>query len=48
MLIINEIKDMNHEGSTCICRVPKPNLKEGQIFECVHCGECTYTLNIKC
>ncbi|TIB18849.1 hypothetical protein E3P92_00301 [Wallemia ichthyophaga] len=32
-------RDMNYEGSTCICRVPKAHLKDGQTFECVHCGD---------
>ncbi|PWN33909.1 G10 protein [Meira miltonrushii] len=31
-------RDMNHEGSTCICRVPKSQLARSQVFECVHCG----------
>lgn len=25
-------------NSTCICRVPKTDLKEDQIIECVSCG----------
>lgn len=25
-------------NSTCICRVPKAQLKEGQVVECVSCG----------
>lgn len=30
---------MNYQGSTCICRVPKPDLKKGVVVECVTCGE---------
>lgn len=30
---------MNFAGSTCICRVPKVNLKVGVVVECAHCGE---------
>jgi len=30
-------KDTNF-GTTCICRVPKTHLKEGQFIECLHCG----------
>ncbi|KAL4401020.1 Component of the SF3b subcomplex of the U2 snRNP [Malassezia pachydermatis] len=30
--------DMNYEGSTCICRVPKAQLRPGTFVECVHCG----------
>lgn len=29
---------MNYEGSTCICRVPKAQLRPGTFVECVHCG----------
>ena len=25
-------------NSTCICRVPRKNLKEDQVIECVNCG----------
>ena len=32
-------QDMNYQGSTCICRVPKAQLRQGTIVECVHCGE---------
>jgi len=31
-------KDMNYVGSTCICRVPKAQLKDGVVVECTHCG----------
>ncbi|GAA6026311.1 hypothetical protein JCM11491_003536 [Sporobolomyces phaffii] len=31
-------RDMNYSGSTCICRVPKAQLKENVIVECTHCG----------
>jgi len=31
-------RDMNFQGSTCICRVPKANLKKGIVVECPHCG----------
>ena len=32
-------QDMNYQGSTCICRVPKAQVKAGTVVECVHCGE---------
>ena len=32
------IQDMNFQGSTCICRVPKGQVKKGTVVECVHCG----------
>ncbi|KAJ3037433.1 Component of the SF3b subcomplex of the U2 snRNP [Rhizophlyctis rosea] len=25
-------------GTTCICRVPRDNLEEGKVVECLHCG----------
>ena len=25
-------------GTTCICRVPKKDLEEGRVVECIHCG----------
>ena len=31
-------QDMNYQGSTCICRVPKAQLRKGTVVECVHCG----------
>ncbi|KAK0553627.1 Component of the SF3b subcomplex of the U2 snRNP [Tilletia horrida] len=31
--------DMNYKGSTCICRVPKSDLKVGTVVECSHCGK---------
>ena len=31
-------KDMNYQGSTCICRVPKTQVRAGTVVECVHCG----------
>lgn len=31
-------QDMNYQGSTCICRVPKAQVREGTVVECVHCG----------
>ncbi|OCF43786.1 bud site selection protein 31 [Kwoniella heveanensis CBS 569] len=34
-----QTKDMNFQGSTCICRVPKAQLKKGMVIECPHCGE---------
>lgn len=39
-LIPNTIsqQDMNYQGSACICRVPKAQVKQGTIVECVHCG----------
>ncbi|KAL7417076.1 maternal g10 transcript [Mrakia frigida] len=33
-----QTRDMNYQGSTCICRVPKGHLKNGQVIECIHCG----------
>ncbi|KAG2155066.1 G10 protein [Suillus bovinus] len=33
-----QTKDMNYQGSTCICRVPKAQVRSGTIVECVHCG----------
>jgi hypothetical protein len=35
-----DTQDMNYQGSTCICRVPKAQLKGGTVVECVHCGAC--------
>lgn len=32
-------QDMNYAGSTCICRVPKAQLKAGVVVECTHCGQ---------
>ncbi|PWN19094.1 bud site selection-related protein [Microstroma glucosiphilum] len=31
-------RDMNNVGSSCICRVPKSQMKAGQLVECTHCG----------
>lgn len=31
-------QDMNYQGSTCICRVPKAQVRTGTVVECVHCG----------
>ncbi|GAC72141.1 hypothetical protein PANT_6d00093 [Moesziomyces antarcticus T-34] len=31
-------RDMNYQGSTCVCRVPKAQLRPGTVVECVHCG----------
>ncbi|RKP10497.1 maternal g10 transcript [Thamnocephalis sphaerospora] len=25
-------------GTACVCRVPRSNLEEGKVVECVHCG----------
>jgi len=33
-------QDMNYQGSTCICRVPKAQVRSGTVVECVHCGAC--------
>ncbi|KAM0752269.1 hypothetical protein T439DRAFT_324337 [Meredithblackwellia eburnea MCA 4105] len=33
-----QTRDMNYSGSTCICRVPKAQLKSGTVVECTHCG----------
>ncbi|KAJ2855928.1 Component of the SF3b subcomplex of the U2 snRNP [Coemansia erecta] len=30
-------RDTNY-GTTCICRVPKGNLEDDRVVECVHCG----------
>ncbi|KAI0307083.1 maternal g10 transcript [Multifurca ochricompacta] len=30
--------DMNYQGSTCVCRVPKAQVRAGTVVECVHCG----------
>ena len=30
---------MNYQGSTCICRVPKAQVRTGTVVECVHCGK---------
>ena len=30
---------MNYQGSTCICRVPKAQLRSGTVVECTHCGK---------
>jgi len=30
---------MNYQGSTCICRIPKAQVRAGTVVECVHCGE---------
>ena len=32
------LQDMNYQGSTCICRVPRAQLRPGTVVECVHCG----------
>ena len=33
------IQKKNHNfGTTCICRVPKEQLEQGKIIECIHCG----------
>ena len=37
-------KDMNYQGSTCICRVPKAQVRSGTVVECVHCG--TFARNV--
>lgn len=34
-----QTRDMNFQGSTCICRVPKAQLKKGTVVECPHCGK---------
>lgn len=36
---VSVMQDMNYAGSTCICRVPKAQLKAGVIVECTHCGQ---------
>jgi bud site selection protein 31 len=45
-------QDMNYQGSTCICRVPKAQLREGTVVECVHCGMCScchdFALHLMC
>ncbi|RXW18815.1 hypothetical protein EST38_g7039 [Candolleomyces aberdarensis] len=32
-----QTRDMNYQGSTCICRVPKAQVRAGTVVECVHC-----------
>jgi len=32
-----QTKDTNF-GTTCICRVPKPELEAGKVIQCLHCG----------
>lgn len=32
-----QTRDTNY-GTNCICRVPKDQLQEGRVVECVHCG----------
>ncbi|KAJ3828657.1 G10 protein-domain-containing protein [Lentinula raphanica] len=40
-----QTKDMNYQGSTCICRVPKAQVRSGTVVNCVHCGSSIfYTL----
>ncbi|KAJ7248496.1 maternal g10 transcript [Mycena rebaudengoi] len=45
-----QTKDMNYQGSTCVCRVPKAQVRSGTIVECVHCGKysciCKYRCNV--
>ena len=36
--LLTTSKDMNYQGSTCICRVPKAQVHSGTVVECVHCG----------
>jgi hypothetical protein len=38
LLLIFSTQDMNYQGSTCICRVPKSQVRTGTVVECVHCG----------
>ncbi|AXA49224.1 bud site selection protein 31 [Malassezia restricta] len=33
-----QARDMNYEGATCICRVPRAQLRPGTFVECAHCG----------
>lgn len=33
-----QTRDMNYQGSTCICRVPKAQIRPGTVVECAHCG----------
>ena len=40
-LTFSDQKDMNYQGSTCICRVPKAQVRAGTVVECVHCGKVT-------
>lgn len=39
-----QTRDMNFQGSTCICRVPKAQLKKGTVVECPHCGEFCFSV----
>jgi len=41
-----DVQDMNYSGSTCICRVPKAQLKENVIVECTHCGASLFLLSL--
>ena len=38
-----QLKDTNY-GTNCICRVPKKNLEDDKVVQCVHCGcrGCSY------
>lgn len=38
MQLMSWRQDMNYQGSTCICRVPKAQVRSGTVVECVHCG----------
>ncbi|TFY72973.1 hypothetical protein EVG20_g50 [Dentipellis fragilis] len=39
-----QTRDMNYQGSTCICRVPKAQLRAGTVVECVHCDRVVLTM----
>lgn len=41
-LLTHFFQDMNYQGSTCICRVPKAQVRSGTVVECVHCGKCLH------
>jgi hypothetical protein len=43
-----QTKDMNYQGSTCICRVPKAQIRAGTVVECVHCGASLFVFTRSC
>ena len=43
-LVYLRYQDMNYEGATCICRVPRAQLRPGTFVECAHCGTFRHVL----
>ncbi|KAJ3537151.1 hypothetical protein NM688_g6731 [Phlebia brevispora] len=41
-----QTRDMNYQGSTCICRVPKAQVRPGTVVECVHCEDALFSEEI--